>query len=283
MRRRNKHGKHANHERWLVSYADFITLLFAVFVVMYASSQVDNRKIGELSQAIQDGFKNLGVFQSAGKRAPVKIVDGKSSTDDQAVEPASPASTNPALEDGMDTSEIRKVLAKSLSGEIERREAQLWDGPDGLVLSFREIGFYDPGSDALKENSREALDKVAGVLKPTKFRVRIEGHTDNVPIHNARFASNWELSTARATGMVRIFLERYSMSPARLAAAGYAEFHPVASNGTPEDRAQNRRVDIVILNAAKAKSPTPRATPTIPAVLDEQRPALPEITPTPQP
>jgi chemotaxis protein MotB len=283
MSRKKKPGKHANHERWLVSYADFITLLFAVFVVMYASSQVDNRKIGELSQAIQDGFKNLGVFQSAGKRAPVKIVDGKSSNDDQAVEPASPASTNPALEEGLDTSEVRKVLAKSLSGEIERREAQLWEGPDGLVLSFREIGFYDPGSDVLKENSREALDKVANVLKPTKFRVRIEGHTDNIPIHNARFASNWELSTARATGMVRIFLERYGIPPARLAAAGYAEFHPVASNSTVENRSQNRRVDIVILTAAKPKSPSPQTAPAVPAVQGDLKPAPPEITPTPQP
>ncbi len=284
MRRRRRQKGHANHERWLVSYADFITLLFAVFVVMYASSKVDNRKIGELSQAIHDGFKNLGVFQSASKSPPFQIVDGKSVAVKQIIEPPSPASANPALEEGQDTSELRRVLGQALSEEIDRREAQLWDGPDGLVLSFSEIGFYDQGSDVLKETSRGALDKLAGVLKPTKFRVRIEGHTDNIPIHNERFASNWELSTARATGMVRIFLERYGFPPARLAAAGYAEFHPVAPNATAEERGQNRRVDIVMLAASKTplKSVNAAASDTK-ALRNAIIPAPPAVTPTPQP
>ena len=284
MRRRRRQKGHANHERWLVSYADFITLLFAVFVVMYASSKVDNRKIGELSQAIHDGFKNLGVFQSASKSPPFQIVDGKSVAVKQIIEPPSPASANPALEEGQDTSELRRVLGQALSEEIDRREAQLWDGPDGLVLSFSEIGFYDQGSDVLKETSRGALDKLAGVLKPTKFRVRIEGHTDNIPIHNERFASNWELSTARATGMVRIFLERYGFPPARLAAAGYAEFHPVAPNATAEERGQNRRVDIVMLAASKTPLKSVNAaTSDTKALRNAIIPAPPAVTPTPQP
>jgi chemotaxis protein MotB len=284
VRRRRRQKGHANHERWLVSYADFITLLFAVFVVMYASSKVDNRKIGELSQAIHDGFKNLGVFQSASKSPPFQIVDGKSVAVKQIIEPPSPASANPALEEGQDTSELRRVLGQALSEEIDRREAQLWDGPDGLVLSFSEIGFYDQGSDVLKETSRGALDKLAGVLKPTKFRVRIEGHTDNIPIHNERFASNWELSTARATGMVRIFLERYGFPPARLAAAGYAEFHPVAPNATAEERGQNRRVDIVMLAASKTPLKSVNAaTSDTKALRNAIIPAPPAVTPTPQP
>jgi chemotaxis protein MotB len=135
----------------------------------------------------------------------------------------------------------------------------------------------------LKETSRGALDKLAAVLKPTKFRVRIEGHTDNVPIHNERFASNWELSTARATGMVRIFLERYGFPPTRLAAAGYAEFHPVASNATPEDRGQNRRVDIVMLPVSKAPQKSANAaTVDTKALRNSIAPAPPAVTSTPQ-
>jgi chemotaxis protein MotB len=143
------------------------------------------------------------------------------------------------------------MLAMTLAPEIAKNQAELRDGPDGLVLSLQEIGFYDPGSDVLKEASTNTLSRVAEALKTTKLRIRIEGHTDDVPIHNARFASNWELSSARATGLVRLFIERFQFDPARLAAAGYAEYHPIQSNLSPEGRSMNRRVDIVILAASR--------------------------------
>jgi chemotaxis protein MotB len=247
--RRHRHKAHVNHERWLVSYADFITLLFAVFVVMYSASKVDHAKMGKMAHAIQAGFTDLGVFQDSTGSKPM---DGKNMTPSTGSADQQPSASKTG--DELDTSELRKELGRSLASEIEKKQVKLWEGADGLVLSLREGGFYEQGSDVLKETSHDTLDKMAAVLQPKHFRIRIEGHTDNIPIHNTRFASNWELSAARATGMVRIFLERYSFTPERLAAAGYAEFHPVDSSDTPEGRALNRRVDIVVLGSAKSAS-----------------------------
>ena len=111
-----------------------------------------------------------------------------------------------------------------------------------------EAGFYDVGSAHLKKNTAAVFDQFIAIVAPHTLHVRIEGHTDNVPIHSKQFESNWELSTARATELVKLFITRYGISPDRLAASGYAEFHPVATNDTAEGRAKNRRVDLVILN-----------------------------------
>jgi chemotaxis protein MotB len=115
---------------------------------------------------------------------------------------------------------------------------------------LREIGFFESGSATLRSSSLDAIDRLAGILKSRDELLRIEGHTDNIPIHNAQFQSNWELSTTRATDLIEMFVTRYNFAPARLAAAGYAEYHPVDSNGTLEGRAHNRRVDIVVLKPA---------------------------------
>jgi chemotaxis protein MotB len=113
---------------------------------------------------------------------------------------------------------------------------------------LREIGFYEVGSAALRPTSKDAINRLAGVLSGRTEALRVEGHTDNVPIHNGRYASNWELSTARASELIKVFIERYGFEPQRLSAAGFAEYHPVSANDTPEGRGRNRRVDIVILN-----------------------------------
>jgi chemotaxis protein MotB len=241
MSRRKRHAPHVNHERWLVSYADFITLLFAVFVVLYAAAHVDNKRMDDISHAIQNGFKDLGVFQASNGKAAVQSLTVLQANQDSADESST------------DTTDLRKRLSEALAPEIKKKQAELRDGPDGLVISLQEIGFYDQGSDILKDASIGPLDRVATVLKPTRLRIRIEGHTDNIPIHNARFASNWELSSSRATGLVRLFIEQYGLDPTRLAAAGYAEYHPLQSNDTVEGRSQNRRVDIVVLDPAKRK------------------------------
>jgi chemotaxis protein MotB len=122
-------------------------------------------------------------------------------------------------------------------------------GPDGLVLSLREIAFFDSGSAEMRTSARGAFGRIAGVLGKSSYRFRIEGHTDNVPIHNSRFKSNWELSSSRATEVVRLLVVQYGLSPQNLAAAGYAEFHPVGDNSTEEGRRINRRVDIVVLTS----------------------------------
>jgi chemotaxis protein MotB len=251
-----------NHERWLVSYADFITLLFAFFVVLFSSSQVDKRKVGKIAAAIQDAFQQMGIFQTANSRVPMVTADPLPAENIQMIEDgkgmagrghlASPfekiiGSIPPS---GKDMGSLQKQLMGALGPEIQRHEVVLKAQREGLVISLREIGFYDSGSAELRPGSEAAVKRIAEVLSAQPNNVRIEGHTDNVPIHNAQFASNWELSTARATEMIRLFITGYNIPAARLSAAGYAEYHPVASNDNADGRAQNRRVDIVVLASA---------------------------------
>ena len=132
-------------------------------------------------------------------------------------------------------------------------------GRDGLVISLREAGFFDNGSAVPKPGTLPILRQVAASLGRTPLDLRIEGHTDNVPIHTAEFSSNWELSTARATGIARLFLDEKLIPPERLSAAGYAEFHPVASNDSPEGRGENRRVDLVVLPRVAIRFNSPSA------------------------
>ncbi len=258
MSRRKKHPEHVNHERWLVSYADFITLLFAFFVVMYASSQVDKRKVGRLALSIQVAFQELGVFDTSSTLIPlndseaipfskIQVVENTERTSDMTrfVQPMkgqlSPAPSTPMKNI---QAELEKALAQEIKGHIVEVKARR----EGLVVSLREVGFYVSGSSTLRPSSRDAIDRLAAVLKTRSESLRVEGHTDNVPIHTRHFGSNWELSTARASDLINVFIERYGFEPRRLSAAGYAEFHPVASNDSAEGRARNRRVDIVILN-----------------------------------
>jgi chemotaxis protein MotB len=258
MRRRRRAAKHGNHERWLVSYADFITLLFAFFVVLYASSQVDKRKVGKLALAIQVAFQQLGVFDTSNTQIPlndseaipfskVQVVENAERTSDleRFVQPMkgilAPINSAPMKD-------IQAELEKALAPEIKKHVVDIKETREGLVVSLREMGFYESGSAFMKPSAQGAVDRLAAILGPRTESLRIEGHTDNVPIHNSRYASNWELSTARASELIKLFVQRYHFDPARLSAAGYGEYHPVASNDTATGRARNRRVDIVILN-----------------------------------
>ena len=259
----------AYHEGGLVSYADFITLLFAFFVVLYASSQVDKRKVGRLSLAIQVAFQELGVFESSNTKVPLSNSEPMPFANVQAIENidrtgdmerfVSPtkgvlgASGEPAS-----LKDIHAELEKALAPEIKDRVVAVQRRKEGVVVSLREVGFFTSGSATLLPSATNAVDRLAAVIAPRGESLRIEGHTDNVPIHTSQFPSNWELSTARATELVQLFIFRYHVMPARLSAAGYAEFHPVDSNVTVEGRAHNRRIDIVILNPVLVdKSPLP--------------------------
>jgi chemotaxis protein MotB len=276
MSRKKKAAAHANHERWLVSYADFITLLFAFFVVLFSSSQVDKRKVGKISAAMQEAFEQMGIFQTANSRTPMVTADPLPTENIQLIEdgkgmsgrermasPFEKTMARPPLPKDMGS--LQKQLTSALAPEIQRGEVVLKANRDGLVISLREIGFYDSGSAELRATSEAAVQRIAQVLSAQPNNVRIEGHTDNVPIHNAQFASNWELSTARATEMIRLFITRYNLPAARLSAAGYAEHHPVASNTTVEGRAQNRRVDVVVLASV------PEGPAEIPVVVSPRR------------
>jgi chemotaxis protein MotB len=261
MSRKRKAAAHANHERWLVSYADFITLLFAFFVVLFSSSQVDKRKVGKIAMAIQEAFQQMGIFQTANSRVPMVTADPSPSANIQLIEDgkgmsgrgpmASPFQKMMGSPNSQtDLGALQRQLTRALAPEIERHEVVLKANREGLVVTLREVGFFDSGSAELRPTSEAAVQRIVQALGAQANNIRVEGHTDNVPIHNAHFASNWELSTARATEMIRLFITRYNFPAIRLSAAGYAEYHPVASNQTVDGRAQNRRVDIVVLASA---------------------------------
>jgi chemotaxis protein MotB len=257
---RRRPRSHVAHERWLVSYADFITLMFAFFVVLYATASADQKKQVQVSDSIDSAFRALGIFPSAARKPstgsasagvdkpalPMNIVMGE--------DVLAPAQVREQL------NRIQGELAQTLSNQIASHTVSIQMGRDGLVISLREAGFFDSGSAVPKPGTLPILRQVAASLGRTPLDLRIEGHTDNVPIHTAEFNSNWELSTARATGIARLILEDKLIPPERLSAAGYAEFHPVASNDTPEGRGENRRVDLVVLprtafNFASPSSP----------------------------
>jgi chemotaxis protein MotB len=264
--RRRRHKAHANHERWLVSYADFITLLFAFFVVLYASSQADKKKAAQVSASIKGAFQQLGVFTG-------------SATKDIGI-PGSPGITNPELTDaplklvkvagssdkdhgwaglGIDVDELRRQLESALGDEIRQHEVQMRVTPEGLVVSLREVGFFNSGEAELLSNGHATLTRIAGILGKRGFEIRVEGHTDNVPVHNLRFKSNWDLSTARATTVAALLIERHGFDPALISAAGYSEYRPVAGNDSVEGRAANRRVDLVVVGYRPEKDKLARA------------------------
>ncbi len=240
-RRRRKHRSRINPDRWLVSYADFITLLFAFFVVMYATSQVDKEKASQLAVAIKVAFQQLGADPSSADQARMEIQKSVS-RDESAVTP-SPLTK----EENPDLAGLRQEMELALAPEISRGEVALRGGPDGLVISLREVGFFDSGSAGVKAGSQQAFSRIASLLSQHKYNIRIEGYTDTVPIHNSQFTSNWELSTARSTEMIQLLIVKYGFAPERLSASGYGEYHPIASNNTAAGRELNRRVDLVIL------------------------------------
>jgi chemotaxis protein MotB len=257
-RRRKKAHEHAGHERWLVSYADFITLLFAFFVVLYASSQMDKKKVIQVSAAIKGAFEQLGAFSGNAAYMPVQVPGDSTVPTQPPDQGANPAISDEALPD---VSLLKHELQEALGEQIQKHEIEIHATPEGLVVSLREIGFFNSGEATLLPEGRATLKRIAGVLNEKGFQVRVEGNTDNVPIHTQQFKSNWELSTARATEVVALLVEQHRFDPTLISAAGYSQYRPRASNNTEEGRQQNRRVDLVIVARTGQKTAAPRSKP----------------------
>ena len=256
MRARVQRGR-VTHDRWLVSYADFITLLFSFFVVLYAFSRASQKQQAQLPQSIDSAFKSLGIFSSSSR--PAAPVDGRDT-------PALPlnvlmsASVQSPAEVRNDLNRVRRDLTQRLSNRIAQQTVVIKMDRDGLVISLREAGFFSSGSAIPHPDALPVLRQIAASLATTPYDIRVEGHTDNVPIHTAQFDSNWELSSARANHIARLLLELNATSPDHLSVAGYAEFHPDDTNATPEGRANNRRVDLVVLPRTKIDLGAPADT-----------------------
>lgn len=274
MAMRKKHAEHENHERWLVSYADFITLLFAFFVVMFATSQTDKSKAKQMSESVS---KALEEGSAAGVVAAVaKVLGG--TVDDKGQGNAmmrGPGGAQRAAKDSPpeEVAELLpslKLLTKELEEDIKHGNLELSMEPRGLIVSLKQAAFFPSGEDTVDAKTYPTLQKLADLMKKLPNPVRLEGHTDSVPIRTARFRSNWELSAARGIAMLEILSSRLAVPRERLAIVGYAETAPVDSNTTAAGRARNRRVDIVILNILGR---TPVDKPAAPAKATKAAPA----------
>jgi len=243
MARRRKEEEHENHERWLVSYADFITLLFAFFVVMYAISSVNEGKYRVLSDSISSAFKNIP-GQSSGAMVQVN----PSAPTPVAIPFNRPQIVNlKAEKEKQQNRELLRNKAKeimeALAPLVEQGQVRVTEGALGITVEINASVLFDSGEARLQVPALRALTAVGQILATTDFPITVEGHTDNAPINTPLFPSNWELSGARAASVVRLFIET-GVDPRRLTATGYAEQRPVDDNNTSEGRQRNRRVAI---------------------------------------
>jgi chemotaxis protein MotB len=215
-----------NQHRWLISYADFVTLLLAVFVVMFAASQPDKGKAKRLSHSVSEALHEGAVEKVPPAKVEIPAVSG----------------LLPSMQ----------YLNQALAEEIDAGRIAVHLEARGLVISLRQAAFFPSGGDVISASGLGSLEKISRTIRDLPNAVRFEGHTDSAPIHTRRFRSNWELSSARSIAMLKLFEGRYGMPGARFAVAGYAETKPVDSNDSAAGRAHNRRVDIVILSQPPA-------------------------------
>ena len=249
--RKKKHPEHENHERWLVSYADFITLLFAFFVVMFASSQTDKGKQKQMQESVKKAME-----ESKFSATLVGILGG--TPDDNGKGNAmmkGPGGTKPDTTPIQHQPQVVEVtpalerLKKELQAEIESGAMVVQLTNRGLVVSLQQAAFFPSGGDGVATETYAAIQKVAKIISSLSSPIRFEGHTDSMPIKNKRFSSNWELSAARAIAMMELLSKKFGIPESRMSIGGYADTVPVTSNDTVKGRARNRRVDIVILSA----------------------------------
>ncbi len=241
MARRTKRQEHDNHERWLISYADFMTLMFALFVVLYALSSVDKAKYHLFSASLDSAFGKQVIKPKV--EAPLNEQERllKSLVDRR---DANLAARQRMQQERMQSmvNNLNQVMAPLLkSGQVSVTQTHR-----GVVLEINASALFNTGDAKLHDHSVKTLAGVAQVLGQGDQAIEVEGHTDDIPINTLQFPSNWELSSARASSVVRLFIE-YGVTAMRLTAVGSAANYPVVSNDTPEERARNRRITVTIM------------------------------------
>ena len=232
MRRKNGADEHENLERWLLTYADLITLLLAFFIMMYTFSKQDAQKYNEVTAHLKSIFSGGSGIAKKGN------LEGKLPVDLQMQ-----IGSNAMIEERI-KQEFREIADENgLYDNIT-----VFTDARGVVVRIMDKAFYDEGKADLKQGAKNALNKIIPIMKGIKNHIRIEGHTDDTPISKGEFKSNWELSVRRATEVVRYIVEKGPIAPDRVSATGYAEYRPIVSNDTAENKALNRRVEIIIEN-----------------------------------
>lgn len=274
MRRRRRQEEPANHERWLVSYADFITLLFAFFVVMYSISSVNEGKYRVLSNTLAGAFA-----PGADEMKPIQIGDVETglmpsepgpyyqsdiepaniepTIDPAQLEEAAPPTDSDAQDEIGLTQESLSTIATDLKGSmanyIEQDLIEVTQTEHWIEVEIKSKMLFDSGTARISHKALKVMRAIAVILKPLPNVINVEGHTDNIPIKNAMFPSNWELSASRAASVVHIFA-RLGITPERLAAIGYAQHRPIADNATAAGRQKNRRVSLLIMAGKTQKA-----------------------------
>jgi chemotaxis protein MotB len=222
------------HDRWLLSYADFVTLLLAVFLALFAYSRMQKQGIHAMSSGIRSGFEELGMASKTPQTS--SEADGE------------PAKTAEAVKHlPFDTAELKSQLEGVLGDGIGKHEIVVQQTSEGLIISLRDFGFFNSGEAELLPGAAAQLRGTAQVLMQHKLELRVEGHSDDQPIHTDLFQSNWELSTARAMSVLRVLIDDAGFPPEKISVAGYGPYRPVADDATAEGRRMNRRVDLVII------------------------------------
>src|SRR6266568_5651099 len=242
-------GGHENAERWLLTYADLITLLMVFFVVLYSMSQADSTKFKRISAALQQAF-NVDVLQG---QSATSISDGAST-------PSPPVDDLISATEVPQTTRLKAKIDSIIDGATQAPDVTVGTDREGVVIRLSGSYLFDSGRAELKPNSFAVLDAIAGELRVAPNDIRIDGHTDSTPIDSPRYPTNWELSVARALAVTRYLTESDGLPSGRLMAAGFGEYRPLVPNDTREHRAMNRRVEIHLLSTVN--TPVQAAIPT---------------------
>lgn len=243
--KRNQHEEPENHERWLVSYADFITLLFAFFTVMYATSTKDLEKQKQFEDSIKKAF--LVVAQFGQGSGPGDYTDP--GVDASIIPPPIQIFRRKSASNAELLNAVERVVDENMTKEEQQNiKLELREDSYGVKIAMDSSALFDSGSVSLRPESLRSFDKIAGILKETSRGLIVEGHTDDRPITSNTYPSNWELAATRASTLVRYMIKRHQVDSSKLVAVSYADQRPIASNNTEEGRAKNRRIEILISN-----------------------------------
>ena len=235
--------------RWVISYADFVTMLLALFMVMFATSHMGATKVKDVNKSIQKVFTNQTVIQETKNlQNEENVKNVETQTKEQNILEESGKTILDGKDGILDSAQVMEQIKQDLDVNTS---IKVLKSDRGVVIRLNDTMLFDPGSAIIKSEAMNTLQKIASTLEKFQNPIVIEGHTDSMPIRNERYPSNWELSTARATNIIKYMTDKYKFPPSRLSAVGYGEYMPLENNDTPIGRAKNRRVDIIVLSSEK--------------------------------